>query len=580
MSVYKDAKTGKWFVKIRYKDWTGKNIDTTKRGFETRREAVAYETNFMSRKAGTLDMKFSEFIELYMEERFPRLKEVTRETKLYLIKDKILPYFGERKLNEITSTDIIKWQNEMLSYRDAKGKPYSKSYLKELHTQINAIFNYAVRYYKLPANPASIAGNFGSDNEIEMDFWTTEEYLKFADQMMDEPPYYYFFQILYWLGVREGEALALTKEDFNFEKKTVTINKTFQILRSGKRIITSPKTVKSNRTISVPDFLCEELKAKIESVEASKLSEMSAQREAHKAALQAKEAEIAHYKDFRSRQSIKHLGESLEDHCRIEYESIRTLLPNATFEKDNKVSETGSKGDFIFRENDTTGAFLLSVMFEMKTEEETSTHKHKNEDFLKELDKDRREKDCEYAVLVTTLEPDNDLYNRGIVDVSHKYPKMLIIRPQFFLVLLMILRSVALDKTSLRKKIYDLESQQMSATSLEQDLLGFKDSVVKCLDLATSNREKAIKRLDSAIKLLEDTKDDLLKMEKHSDVAKKKAENVTIQKLKKEYPSIIAASDADIPKSETTTAETIPETSSPATDPVAQNNREELGKSA
>ncbi len=260
MSVYKDAKTGKWFVKIRYKDWTGKNIDTTKRGFETRREAVAYETNFMSRKAGTLDMKFSEFIELYMEERFPRLKEVTRETKLYLIKDKILPYFGERKLNEITSTDIIKWQNEMLSYRDAKGKPYSKSYLKELHTQINAIFNYAVRYYKLPANPASIAGNFGSDNEIEMDFWTTEEYLKFADQMMDEPPYYYFFQILYWLGVREGEALALTKEDFNFEKKTVTINKTFQILRSGKRIITSPKTVKSNRTISVPDFLCEELK--------------------------------------------------------------------------------------------------------------------------------------------------------------------------------------------------------------------------------------------------------------------------------------------------------------------------------
>ncbi len=337
---------------------------------------------------------------------------------------------------------------------------------------------------------------------------------------------------------------------------------------------------KSDNIILSAQNKINELKAKIESVEASKLSEMSAQREAHKAALQAKEAEISHYKDFRSRQSIKHLGESLEDHCRIEYESIRTLLPNATFEKDNKVSETGSKGDFIFRENDTTGAFLLSVMFEMKTEEETSTHKHKNEDFLKELDKDRREKDCEYAVLVTTLEPDNDLYNRGIVDVSHKYPKMLIIRPQFFLVLLMILRSVALDKTSLRKKIYDLESQQMSATSLEHDLLGFKDSVVKCLDLATSNREKAIKRLDSAIKLLEDTKDDLLKMEKHSEVAKKKAENVTIQKLNKEYPSIIAASDADNPKTDASTAKTIPETSSAATDPVAQNDREGLGKSA
>ncbi len=260
MSVHKDPKTGKWFVKLRYKDWMGKSKDTTKRGFLTRREAVAYETNFLSRKAGSLDMKFSDFVEVYKEERFPRLKEVTRETKEYLIKDKLIPYFGNMKLNEITSTEVIKWQNMMLDYRNDNGKPYSKSYLKELHTQLNAIFNYAVRYYKLPVNPASIAGNIGSDNEIEMEFWTTEEYLKFSDQMMDEPPYYYCFQVLYWLGVREGEALALTKEDFDFEKKTVSINKTFQILRSGKQIITSPKTPKSVRIISIPDFLCEELK--------------------------------------------------------------------------------------------------------------------------------------------------------------------------------------------------------------------------------------------------------------------------------------------------------------------------------
>ena len=259
MTAHKDPKTGKWFVKLRYKDWTGKSKDTTKRGFLTRREAVEYETNFLARKSGTLDMKLSEFINVYMEERFPRLKEVTQETKRYIIEDKILPYFGDMKLNEITSTDIIKWQNEMLSYRDRSGKPYSKSYLKELHTQITAIFNYACRYYKLPSNPASIAGNFGSDNEIEMDFWTTEEYLKFSDQMMNEPPFYYYFQVLYWLGVREGEALALTKKDFDFKKKTVTINKTFQILRSGKRLITPPKTPKSVRTISVPDFLCEEM---------------------------------------------------------------------------------------------------------------------------------------------------------------------------------------------------------------------------------------------------------------------------------------------------------------------------------
>ena len=260
MPAYKDKKNPTWYALFWYKDWNGEQKRKIKRGFPTKRDALAYETDFKARVAGNLEMKMKDFVQVYMEERFPRLKEVTRETKYYVIRDKILPYFGEMPINEITSKEIIKWQNMLLSYRDSDGKPYSKSYLKEIHTQINAIFNYAVRYYKLPSNPASIAGNFGSDNEIKMNFWTTEEYLKFADQMMDEPPFYYYFQVLYWLGIREGEALALTKEDFDFEKKTVTINKTYQVLKSGKAIITTPKTPKSVRTITVPDFLCEELK--------------------------------------------------------------------------------------------------------------------------------------------------------------------------------------------------------------------------------------------------------------------------------------------------------------------------------
>lgn len=259
MPAYKDSKTGTWYVQFWYKDWTGKQKKKMTRGFETRREAVQYEADFKARKAGCLDMKLKDFVTIYEEERFPRLKEVTRETKHYIIQYKILPYFGEMKLNDITSTEIIRWQNELLSYRTPEGKPYSKSYLKELHTQINAIFNYAVRYYRLPSNPAAIAGNFGSDNEITMDFWTTEEYLKFSDQMMDEPPYYYCFQVLYWLGTRVGETLALTKEDFDLEKGIVNINKTYQVLRSGKKIITTPKTPKSVRTITIPEFLCEEL---------------------------------------------------------------------------------------------------------------------------------------------------------------------------------------------------------------------------------------------------------------------------------------------------------------------------------
>lgn len=285
------------------------------------------------------------------------------------------------------------------------------------------------------------------------------------------------------------------------------------------------------------------LKSEIENLKAANIVEMNAQRDAHRAAIQAKDEEIAHYRDFRARQSVKLLGESLEEHCRIEYENIRALLPNASFNKDNVVSASGSKGDYIFREKDAAGSPLLSIMFEMKTEEETSKNKHKNEDFLKELDKDRREKECEYAVLVTTLEPESEYYNRGIVDVTHKYPKMLVIRPQFFLPLLLLLRSVAEDKSSLNRKIEQLEHEQLNASTLEHDLKDFKESVLKCHLLSTANRDKAIKRIDSAIKLLEETKDDLIKMDKHLATAKNKAESVTIQKLAKNYPMVFAEDD-------------------------------------
>ena len=259
MPVYKDEKTGTWYSKFRYKDWTGTTKNKMKRGFATRREAVAWEESFKSRVAGTLDMLFKDFVKIYKEERFPRLKEVTRQSKEFIIEDKILPYFGELPVNEITSKDIIKWQNELLEYRNSDGKPYSKSYLKTLHIQISAIMNYAVKHYNLPANPASQAGNIGNESEIKMNFWTLEEYLRFSETMMYEPVYYYYFQVLYWTGVREGEALALLQSDFDFDKKIVSITKTFQIV-DGKQLITTPKTAKSVRDVVIPDFLCEELK--------------------------------------------------------------------------------------------------------------------------------------------------------------------------------------------------------------------------------------------------------------------------------------------------------------------------------
>ena len=206
-----------------------------------------------------LDMSFEAFTELYINDVKNRLKENTWLTKEHIIRTKILPYFGKLKISEISTKEIIAWQNEMLAYRDEKKKPYSQTYLKTLHNQLSAIFNHAVRYYELRSNPAAKVGNMGSEEHKEMLFWTKEEYKKFSFEMMDKPVSFYAFEMLYWCGIREGELLALTPADFNFDKETVTINKSYQRLK-GQDVITSPKTKKSNRTIKMPQFLCEEMK--------------------------------------------------------------------------------------------------------------------------------------------------------------------------------------------------------------------------------------------------------------------------------------------------------------------------------
>src|SRR5699024_6291602 len=201
---------------------------------------------------------FQSFVERYREDKAGRIKENTWEMKNHIIETKLLPYFGKLKISSITPQQIITWQNELLNYKDDKGKAYSPVYLKTVHNQLSAIFNHAVRYYNLRENPCTKAGSMGKKKNREMLFWTKEEYLKFADAMMDKPMSYYAFEMLYWTGIREGELLALTPADFDFEKRTVTINKSFQHL-NGRDIITSPKTEKSNRTIQLPKFLCDEM---------------------------------------------------------------------------------------------------------------------------------------------------------------------------------------------------------------------------------------------------------------------------------------------------------------------------------
>jgi len=259
MAVYKDGETGTWRVIYRFTNWKGERKQSSKRGFATKREALAWEREAMRKQESKLDMTFASFFEIYETDRKKRVKENTWESKSHVIRTKILPYFGERKIGEIEAKDVIAWQNELLAYKDESGEIYSPTYLKTIHAQLSAIFNHAVRFYHLPSNPAQRAGTMGTEERKEMLFWTKEEYLKFADAMMDKPVSYYAFEMLYWCGIRMGELLALTPKDFDFEKCTVTINKSYQRLK-GRDVITSPKTPKSNRTVKLSKFLCEEMR--------------------------------------------------------------------------------------------------------------------------------------------------------------------------------------------------------------------------------------------------------------------------------------------------------------------------------
>ena len=258
MAVYKEEKTNTWRVVFRFTDWNGERKQTQKRGFKNKREALAWEREQLNKVGSELDMSFKSFMERYTEDVQPRRKENTWSTKEHIIRTKLVPYFGKLRVNAITAQQIISWQNELINYRDENGKPYSPVYLKTINNQLSAIFNHAVKYYNLRENPCKKAGSMGRKKNREMLFWTKEEYLRFAESMMDKPISYYAFEMLYWCGIREGELLALTPADFDFEKNTVSINKTYNRL-NGRDVITPPKTEKSNRVITMPKFLSDEM---------------------------------------------------------------------------------------------------------------------------------------------------------------------------------------------------------------------------------------------------------------------------------------------------------------------------------
>lgn len=258
MAAFKNKDNGTWFVQFRYTDWKGERQQKFKRGFKTKKEAQDWEREFLMQKTADVTMAFDSYAQLYEKDIKPRLKENTWLTKESIIAQKIIPYFKNKKLSDITAKDVIEWQNEMRKLTDKHGKKYSQTYLKTVHNQLSAMLNHAVRFYGLKSNPAAIAGNMGVEERKEMLFWTLDEYKKFSETMMDKTISYYAFQMLYWCGIRIGELLALTPKDFDFTAGTVSINKSYQRLR-GKDVITTPKTKKSNRIIKMPKFLCEEM---------------------------------------------------------------------------------------------------------------------------------------------------------------------------------------------------------------------------------------------------------------------------------------------------------------------------------
>ncbi len=304
-----------------------------------------------------------------------------------------------------------------------------------------------------------------------------------------------------------------------------------------KKLAVSEVINEKEKAVSEKAAEIAELKSRLSNKETeNELKEQSLKKQ-YEDRLKLKDEQIEYYKDFKARQSTKMIGESLEMHCMNQFNALRmTAFPNAYFEKDNDA-RTGSKGDFIFREA-VEGVEFISIMFEMKNEMDETATKHKNEDFLKELDKDRREKKCEYAVLVSLLEIDNELYNNGIVDVSYKYEKMYVIRPQFFIPMITLLRNAAMNSLQYRRELEAAKHQQVDILHFEENMNAFKEGFARNYRIASTKFQTAIDEIDKTITHLQKTKEALLSSENNLRLANNKAEDLSIKRLTKNAPAV------------------------------------------
>ncbi len=342
---------------------------------------------------------------------------------------------------------------------------------------------------------------------------------------------------------REKQAaveLAEAKLVAELQRAAAAKDSQIQELRAQLEAVGLSQKLAITEAVSTVEKQRDELKSGLERAELEKQLAEKSLRERYETQIRDRDEAIERLRDMKARLSTKMVGETLEQHCETTFNQIRaTAFPNAYFEKDNDA-RTGSKGDYIFKDLDLSGIEIVSIMFEMKNEADGTATKHKNEDFLRELDKDRREKGCEYAVLVSLLEPESELYNSGIVDVSHRYPKMYVIRPQFFIPLITLLRNAALNALKYKAELEQVKSQNIDITNFESELDSFKDAFGRNYDLASRQFQEAIKRIDTSIAEMQKVKDNLLKSENNLRLANDKAQGVSIKKLTRGNPTMQA----------------------------------------
>ncbi|MBE6574376.1 MAG: DUF2130 domain-containing protein [Ruminococcaceae bacterium] len=337
------------------------------------------------------------------------------------------------------------------------------------------------------------------------------------------------------------EALAEKERELSAKSEEILrLRSQIDSLEASKKLAVNEAVNEKEKEISEQKEKIALLNGQIETNEKTAQLKEQTLKESYEEKLKGKDEQIAYYRDLKAKQSTKMVGETLEQHCEIEFNKLRaTGFQNAYFEKDNDA-RSGSKGDFIFRENAPDGTEFISIMFEMKNEMDQTATKHKNEDFFKELDKDRREKGCEYAVLVSLLEADNELYNTGIVDVSYKYPKMYVIRPQFFIPMITLLRNAAMNSLQYKQELMQIRNQNIDISHFEEDMNDFKEKFSRNYRLASEKFKKAIDEIDKTIDHLQKTKEALLSSENNLRLANNKAEELSIKRLTRNNPTMAA----------------------------------------